>query len=272
MRFNTLHDMVAHVDALPLVPSTQGESDVASTTAWAGGDHKLATQLATFGWPEGARLASEKATRIANRLVEATGTGVYQAIEYDVIGAAYDAGAVALGMPESWGVMAPQVTKNAVRIVLNCTVSGGVPESSIRARGLAVAALVLALQARGYPVTLDVWQGEGCSNNQGIDGDLVRVIDAGTGSQVDTDRMVYALAHPTMFRKLFRAVTNGIRCDGHTAQTRRWDSGSVVEDSGPKDGEPVHLFLGGAHLFSVARWTDGGEAWVLSEYLRQTGA
>lgn len=271
MRFNSLHDLVAYVDKLPMLPGFH-KQDEETTVRWAGGSHELATKLATYGWGEGARLASDLSTRIANRIVEATGASVYPAIEYDVIGAAYDAGAVALGMPESWGVMAPTVAKNAVRIVLNCTVSAGVPESSIRARGLAVGALVLALQSRGYPVTVDVWQGEGCSHNKGIAGDMVRVTDASTGSQLDLDRMVYALAHPTFFRKLLRAVTNGIRCDGHNVRTGKWDGGTVEQESRPEDGEAIHLFLGGAHLDSVARWRDGGEAWVLGEYLKQAVA
>jgi len=269
VRFNSLHEMVSYVESLPYDETTYDE-----TNAWAGGSHDDAAKLATWGWPKGAKLASEKATRIADRLVTATGSSVYQSIEYDVIGAAYDAGAVALGIPEAWGVLAPQTAKRAVRIVLNCTVSGGIPASAITARGLAVCALALALQARGYPVTIDVFQssgGKGRNGNQ-IEDDLLRVADATTGSQLDLDRVVYALAHPTLFRRLFRAVTNGVRSNGHSAKTTKWDVSYVADNQQPEDGEKIDLFLGGAHLYHVQRWQDGGEAWVIQEYLRQTGA
>jgi hypothetical protein len=261
MRFNTLHDLVQHVETLPVVgkPTTEG-------TDWAGGSISEAIKLATYGWPEGARIASDKAMRIANRVVEATGAATFQVIEYDMIGAAYDAGAVALGIPEAWGVMAPQVSKRAVHLVLNVSVSGGVPASSIQARGLAVTALVLALQARGYPVTVDVVQPR---IRRDIDDNItVRLIDASTGSQLDVDRLTYGLAHSTLFRCLLRSTTNGIRCDGWAPETRPWDVGHVRDLTDP----PGDIYLGGAHLSQVDRWQDGGEAWILAEYLKQTGA
>lgn len=258
--FATLHDLVQHVGTLPVVGQPSDYN-----IGWAGGSQADAVRLATYGWPEGAAMASEKSTRIANRIVEATGAATYQTIEYDVIGAAYDAGAVALGMPEAWGVMAPQVSKRAIHIVLNLSCSGGVPASSIQARGLAVTALVLAFQARGYPVTVDVVQPDLA---KAVGTLTVRLIDASTGSQLDIDRLTYGLAHPTMFRGLLRAATCGIRCDGHNAETRIWDSGHVTELENP----PGDLYLGGAHLFQVNRWQDGGENWIMQEYLKQTGA
>lgn len=255
MKYNSLHDLVQHVESLPTVHAEPDQNH------WAGGSQEDAARLATYGWPEGAALASEKAVRIANRIVEATGASTYQTIEYDVIGAAYDAGAVALGMPETWGVMAPQTAKRAVSIMLNIAVSGGVPAEVITARGLAVAALVLALQARGYPVSVEVVQGNEIEGS-------VMLIDASTGSQLDLDRLVYGLAHPTMFRRLFRADTNGVRCDGFCRETNRWDRSPVTE----MPSHNADLYLGCAHLDQVRRWQDGGEAWILEEYLRQTGA
>lgn len=257
--FATLHELVQYVETLPSMGTpTRHDLD------WAGGSQLDATRLATFGWPEGAAMASEKSVRIANRVVEATGASTYPAIEYDVIGAAYDAGAVALGMPEAWGVMAPQVAKRAIHVILNLSCSGGVPASSIRARGLAVTALVLAFQARGYPVTVDVVQ----PNFDKVGTITVRLIDASTGSQLDVDRLTYGLAHPTMFRCLLRAATCGVRCDGWLPETGVWDHSSVTELNNPS----CDLYLGGAHLYQVDRWQDGGEAWILQEYLRQTGA
>jgi len=258
--FNTLHALVQYVASLPF----EGDDASDFTRQWAGGTHESAMELASVGWPEGAKLASDKAVRMANRLVETTGIAQCDVVEYDVIGAAYDVGAVALGIPEAWGMLAPQEARKAIRIVLNVAVSGGVPASSITARGLAVTALVLALQARGYPVTVDITQGSGNK----LKDVTVTLADASTGSQLDVDRLAYGLAHPTMFRRLLRAATCGVRNEGHSSTTSCWDHSRVADDVGLE----CDLYLGSAHLHQVERWQDGGERWILEEYLRQTGA
>ena len=266
LQFDTIAALLDYVETLPWNPkgdeSAKGGDDSIRFDFY-GGCHATALRLARYGWPEGAAIASEKAARIANRVVEATGASTYLAVEYDVIGAAYDAGAVALGIPEAWGVLAPQEAKRAIRIVSNLGVSCGVGTNAIMHRGIAVAALAMALTSRGYPVTIDLYAANGGCPNWA----LVRIADAATGSQLDVDRIVYALAHPTFPRKLVRAANSGYR-NGYSGDV--WGAGAANADMKPP-GE-IDLFLGGMLYSQANRWQDGGEAWILQEYLRQTGA
>lgn len=265
--FGSLSEYVQHVESLPWV---EGNSDDPRDT-WCSSTHADAVKLATYGWPEGARLASDKAMKIAARVVNKTSNAVSFNVGYDVIGAAFDAGAVALGIPEAWGILEPQVSKRAVRIVANIAVSGGVTESVITARGLAITAIALVLQSEGYPVTVDIFDGTRIGRGErnakwSINSHVVRVADATSGSPLDIDRLAYALAHPSMFRKLNRSAVQGFR--NGAKHKSAWDISTVLSDAKP-EGE-IDIYSGGAHLFEVERWRDGGEAWVLKEYLRQT--
>lgn len=262
--FESLGSFVRAVRALP------GGDDLAyidnDRRKWFGGVvGENAFRLAERGWPEGMRQASELATRIVDRVVAHTQTAQDFTVGYDVMGAAYDAGAYNLGVPECWGVMAPQESKRAVWVVSNLAVSSGVPPEVMMRRGVAVAALAMALTAQGYPVTLTLV--EGLTN--GVNGQhftAVDILNAATGSQVDMDRVVYALAHPSMYRYLFRSFGNQHRSNGGE---NPWGSTMPNDVNAPRI-QGADLYLGAAHLAQVERWVDGGESWILAEYQRQT--
>lgn len=235
--------------------------------SWYGGTLAESMKFATTGWPEGAKLASEKSDRIADRLVGMTADGGFSTeMAYDTMGAALDFGAYYAGVPECWARPTIEPTKNAIHIVTNVCASSGVSSETLRTRGLAVAALVLALTAKGYPVIVDVQQRAKGNSGKGKGlNTTVRILD-GQGSQVDVDRLVFALGHPTMFRHLLRQAAiikaKGTEADKHEA----W-ANNVPIDERP---EGCTLYLGGAHLSQVERWRDGGEKWIIEEYLRQT--
>lgn len=254
----------AFVDWVESLPRCKGVDDCDAghhTSTWRGGFNLAqAKHAARFGWPEGTRKASALVDRIATRVLDRSHIALSETIGYDVIGAAYDAGAVALGIPEAWGVMQPQESKRAVRIVVNIMASSGVDAGDLLTRGIAVTALVLALQAKGYPVTVDVFHA--VREDKG-GSEIIRLADAASGSQLDVDRMTYALAHPSMLRSLCRTGT--ARSTGSIA---KWDAGRVWSNVRPPGD--IDLFIGGAHLHEVEHWRDGGEDWVLQEYERQT--
>lgn len=231
-----------------------------------GGSWEDAKEWALYGWPEGAREASEQSARIVDRAINATSLSESLGIGSDVVGACYDVGAYSAGVPECWIKPEMQLVKRAIHIGVNIGASGGIPASTLRRRGIALASLVLALTAKGYPVTVTVgtvhdygasslWGGR----NSAKEYVSVRVIDASTGSQLDIDRLVFAMAHPTMLRRFDRALSGG----------NRWNSSSACTDDHPTDDE-YDLFIGGTHLTQAERWQDGGEQWVLDEYNRQT--
>lgn len=251
-KYPTLTAFVAAAKASP----DWGDTSSGMYDEHCGGSYEHAEQLATLGWSDGARKASALMRKVADRAVQSTqAMALTDNVSWDVTGMAFDVGAYLSGEPECWLAMGEQPTRKAVSICVNVTTSYGVSPDTMMKRGIAVAALVLALQSKGYPVTVDVVQ-----VLQKWDGDpkasTVRVIDA-NGSPLDTDRLVYAIAHPSVFRRLGRAAQGRANWDGHGVQS----------DSFPGEYD---LKFGGAHLYQVDRWTDGGEAWVMEQFLEQT--
>lgn len=257
--YPTLTAFVEHVESLPW-----REGTLAENAGFAGGTLKQAVRLATLGWSEGAARAASKARSIADRVLDATSSdGSMPSIEYDVAGAAFDAGAVALGIPEAWARPSIEVARRAIRLVMNVGASAGITNEIIERRGIAVVALALTFAAKGYPVTIDVHIGNKDQPSKDV---TIRVADAASGSPLDVDRVTYALAHPTMLRHLQRANYNGYR--NGTQVTGEW--GNDGPNSNAKPEGAMDLFMGGTHYQDVERWKDGGESWILAEYARQT--
>jgi len=230
---------------------------------WAGGTWETVEELALQGWPKGIAQAKDLAERIATRTLNAPSVTIEQdVLAYDVCGGAYDVGAYSAGVPECWARHDVQASKKGIRIVLDCDVSCLISHETITRRGIATAALAIALQARGYPVTLDV-----TDVSDGHSHAFVRVANAATGSPLDLDRIVYACAHPTMLRIVFSRIVGALDQNKHS-----WGSCSPfrdVADEARLNG-PFDLYIGAANVLDAKRWQDGGEAWVLAEYLRQT--
>lgn len=269
--YPSLAHLADYVESLP----ANGISDHSEMEWSLGANTVEALRLAREGWPLGAKLASEKATAIADRIVGAHSLAQTFVTGYDVMGAAYDAGAVALGMPEAWGVLNPEESKRAIRIVLSLTASGGIEASVMQRRGIAVAALALVFVAKGYPVTIDAMigsSGDSYSFRNEVEREVearsfVRLADASTGSQLDLDRIAFGLGHPAIYRKLFAAAQCGHR---FSYSGSYWGCGKIHNNIAPLDS--YDLLFGGMHLRDVERWQDGGENWILQEYLKQTGA
>ena len=128
----------------------------------------------------------------------------------------------------------------------------------MRRRGIAVASLALAIAAKGHPLTITIGTSHEFEVGYGSRHEhvSVRVADASTGSQLDVDRLVFAMAHPTMLRRFNRALYGG----------NRWNS-SKASNKSPTD-EQYDLYIGDFN--EAMRWSDDGEAWVMAEYKRQT--
>ena len=258
------------VDRVSQLRDVGGEDE--NRIKFQGGTVADGLRFAREGWPEGTRQAMEMVEKIANRAVcSRSSSSVEPVIGYDVTGAAYDAAAYISGVPECWSTLQPSESKKAIRVLASISASGAVKVSTLRTRGIAIAALVLSLQSRGYVVTLDVADVAKAQEGETgkAYGTFVRVIDGSVGSPLDIDRIVFALAHPTMFRGLMSAMMDGfIGC--HSGTT--WGSSQPYQ--GDPDADDVFgkydLYIGGAHLDDAAGWTDGGEGWVLSEFHRQT--
>lgn len=257
--FPSLGEMMEYCEALP------GEPDNSDPT-WKGGHWDEVCEFAYRGWPKGMEMASTMSQRIADRAVLAVGQIEHEELTSDVSGVAFDVGGYCSGVPEHW--VRPHIVadKKEVRLVTNVCASAGVPAATLMKRGIAVAALVLALKAKGHPVTVDV--GSECGNNRGneeIETIYTRVLDANSPI-IDIDRVIFALAHPGFFRHILFAIHTGNK----NGSLRRLNYGRVHENQMPENIKNPSLYLGSAHLYQVERWQDGGEAWILEEYKRQT--
>lgn len=254
--------MVAFVEHLQKLPR-RGNDSFNIGSFWSGQSFTVEEtfRYATHGWPEATQRASELARRLTDRVVSLSSENEEPVIGFDVTGGAFDAGARIMGVPECWGTVAPVRARRGVRIVANIDASGGVSNDVLIERGAAVGALVMVLQARGHAVTVDVLCPDGSYSKRGC---FVRVADGGSGSIVDIDKIVFALAHPGMLRVFFRGWTNGFIGGAHG----RWDSTGPLTNEFP-EGD-IDLVLGGTHLYEFERYKGGAEQWILDEYVRQT--
>lgn len=262
--YSSLSALVEHVKGLPGEASLRDE--------WSGGDLNDGIRLATYGWPEGAAMAADRAVSIAGRICESTtAQALITEIQADVTGAALDVGAYLAGEPECWINFVPQECARGVHIVANLSTSAGVSPDTITKRGIATAALAIALQSAGYAITIDVIGTYKVAKQSTIHS--VRVADGESGSVLDLDRIVFALAHPSMPRRLMFAVCcKSKQTDKMIFWAERGGITSSQDAFRPLELGTIDLWLGPAHLDQVERWQDGGEAWILSEYERQTRA
>lgn len=259
--FGSLAELASYVKALP-----RGANKDTESILWAGGTHEDAQRYATQGWAEGAKLASEIATRLASRIVASpSAQSMTTTIGYDVAGAAYDPGAYNAGVPECWSTLLPTDDKKGVHIVVNILASGGVRATVVQQRGLAIAAMAMVFQSQGYPVTIDVGQClvPSCATER--EDVFVRLADASSGAPLDLDRIVYGIAHATVMRRLLRAVTD----KEQNPTGSRWGTARFM---GMLPEKPGDIYVDSVHLEQSERWQDGGEAWIIKEYMRQTTA
>src|SRR5689334_14296865 len=102
--FESLAKLVEYIEKLPVKGKEHKDSWCRTTT-------QEALKLAKDGWKDGAEIIAAKSSQMVNRMVNRTTKGIVHEIGYDVTGAAYDPGAIALGQPEAWGTVVPEISK-----------------------------------------------------------------------------------------------------------------------------------------------------------------
>ncbi len=178
--------------------SREGSVSFTGTKTW-----EDAVELSRKGWPEGVK----KAQAIANPLQEKLYSKIQLAtIQYDTTGTLLDVGRFAVGEPEHWGnweysLIDGEGTKY-VHIVMNGTASCGIEASVLIARGAVVSALVNLLELGGCraKVTL-AYAVTPRADAPPIFQTTVTLKQY--DEPLDLDRLTYALAHPSTFRRLF---------------------------------------------------------------------
>ncbi len=258
----------AFLEAANKLPSNAMAWAAGSGRAWADGVNTAgeALQIARTGWPAGMEFIRSITTPIVDKMA-----GTIEAHDerwgWDVTGAAYDVGEYLSGAPECW--LAPTLIsdKPCITIAANITSSGMIDALQLKRRGAAVVALTLALQASGYAVRAYAIVGMASDTDSEEDTSWLRwALTDDNGGPLDTDRLLFALAHPASPRVLGYGL--GIDAAGKDPTREHW----MPWPKGGKDARPpaewkADLYLHAVHA-SDANWEDDASvsAWVASQY------
>ena len=200
-QFDSLHEALDYAGKNPDPKSSDRDGG-----SWAGNTNSLreAVQLGHKGYeeirPEVEKLLSTLSEQIDNRL------DIVNELEYAVSGGAVDVGRWLTGEPECMFSFVP--TPNArmgkvVRLFIDYGASGSYSAKFIQQRGIVICALVDALQK--MRIATEVW-GETAITGSGnaIHTTVVKLHDA--TAQMDIDELMFALANPSMLRRITFSV------------------------------------------------------------------
>lgn len=165
-----------------------------------------AAELATLGWADGARQAKGMLDKVELTLPHETVTP-YSVTYQDVQGAYVDIGLAMQGIPECMVDFREDTRRERfIDIYVAGNYAGGRGTDEIMRRGIAIAALVDALESRGVRcgvtvVTSNRTSAKGKRGLWRLDVCLKRPNDA-----LNLDTLVFALGHPAYARRLVFAV------------------------------------------------------------------
>jgi hypothetical protein len=165
---------------------------------WGGtADVPSALEVARYGWGAGL----EKVRAVSLPAVETITAALATSPEwsYDLTGADYDVGEYLTGVPECWLHVEPTSARPCVRLLVNVSASCAVTPEGIQMRGAAVVALALGLQGAGYAVEVTACM---VVDHYGDVASMRVPLTDGNGGPLDADRLLFALAHPAMLRRL----------------------------------------------------------------------
>lgn len=176
-------------------------SSIKGDPSWTGSNSlEHALQVARAGWPEGtARLGAGmvSAARLVN-LDNAPST------VYDVAGELPDVGRYLAGDPECMSYQCPEGASGArplVRIAACGSIAAKLDTRQIENYGIAILTAVDQLEKSGRDVELS-WYMYCVDAYAEHDAMLTTVTIKHAGEHLDLDRAAFALAHPSMFRRL----------------------------------------------------------------------
>ena len=178
-------------------------------TSWAGTeDYAEAEQLATDGWPKGARDIKRYTDAFFSKISSRVqATEMHRTVEPGIM---FDVGSYCAGVPDHWLSEETHIVDglgNRV-LVMNCNiaVSGSVSIGTIIARGGVIVATVQALELAGYSVELNLVHKVSTNySNTWMQETHVRL--KASDQPINMDELAFALTHPSMLRRIiFRLV------------------------------------------------------------------
>ena len=176
---------------------------------WSGGVRTIedAAHLAYAGWVDGAQRAQRLRLEVRDR-IDSLGIEGMDAVEsYDVSGAYVDVGAFCEGEPECMVEYEEQLMprQRVARIFVQINYNGGMDVPEIERRGVAISAVVDALEVHG--MQCEVWAVDNVRRGSFRSKTLMHAICVKKAGQLlPLDRIAYMLGHPSAFRGLLAAV------------------------------------------------------------------
>lgn len=198
--FTSWSDMLDYCRRTPPMPADAHQASRAGTRSFTETESfDAAMRLAELGWPE----ATAKAAALTAALVDKVSSLMeHDRITYDVTGRDFDVSMMLTGEPEHWSDTETVITEGPstriLRIVVNGFVSAGVSTDVIIARGAAIAALIATLELSGFRVEVIHRTPFHCSSTKL---DVITPIKS-ADQPLDLDRLIFAVGHPSMFRRL----------------------------------------------------------------------
>lgn len=157
-----------------------------------------AMALVKTGWAAGAAHVKSTHVDIANSYLS---EHTEESTRYDVAGSFVDVGAFLTGIPECMVDFCEEKRETrAVRIMVDMSVSAAIDADAIFARGIAIMGAVMAVQASGVAVTVDLVLNATLYTDDGKVLSSVSVTAHKPGDILDTSRLAYFLAHPAFTR------------------------------------------------------------------------
>lgn len=241
------------------IRKTTFESSRTGSPSWTGtADITEAVNLASNGWSEG----SSKANKLSNALVDRIASMVEAPfIQYDVTGSDFDVAAYLTGEPEHWYTLESKLENRdgkVFKIVFNGSVSAGVDTNVITAKGAAVSALVQILEITGNKTEIEL-----VYTAQGYGQPFETIIPLkAAGQPLDLDRVIFALAHPSNFRRLVFSCWEGCL---------EFESYGTGYGSPSRDATDKGDIYFKSAMYGEPAWTnpDSATAWIIEELKKQ---
>ncbi len=156
--------------------------------------YQEAVEVSRYGWPEGMEQVRDMEGVIASHMT----AHEHAVIGSDVYGFMPNVPAYLAGTPDTMLNMT-QTEHNMpiVKIVAHPVANATVSQNHFTEYGIAIMCLVNTIEQQGLSCEVDL---SFLSHGRGIDTNLIIEVKK-AGQPLDTDRLIFALAHPAMFRR-----------------------------------------------------------------------
>lgn len=194
---------------------------------------------------------------------------------WDVTGSDVDVAAYLSGVPECMIDCEPLQLSSQGRVVtflIPATYSYTVPHDHVMNRGVALAALCSAIITAAHSV--EVWSGYACSmpprrprDRTGRYCAVARVISA--GEPLDVARLMFAMAHPAMLRRLWFGVWDSAqRCIAERMSLNRYGAPGYDCAVGDLPGEMADAYVFPSLIEDQPHWrsVDTALAWCVTTF------